>query len=106
METPDIDEAMVSLGSLVGLLSELPNAHFRDDTFGVQQRPTTLTVDMPTELHITTDANGRVVLGGAPPLYPVATTLMPVFHQFRLTIQFDDEQFQQVDGNQQSGVES
>ena len=106
METPGIDEAMVSLGSLVGLLSELPSATFRDDAFGVEQRPTTLTVEMPTELHISTDADGRVILGGAPPLYPVATTLMPVFHQLRLTIQFDDEQFLQTDGNQQSGVES
>ncbi|MEZ0609602.1 hypothetical protein ACAW74_13885 [Fibrella sp. WM1] len=92
METPVIDEALVPLGSLVDLLSDLPTDGFRDEAAGVHLRPTSLTVEMPLELQILTNADGRVVLGSAPPLYAVATTLLPVFHNLRLTIAFDDPQ--------------
>ena len=41
-------------------------------------------VTTPIELSIDVAADGTVALGGAPPLYHVATSMLPVFHSIRL----------------------
>ena len=94
------------LSGLIDLLGDLPAGGFRDEAFGVALYPTTLTVETPLELQILVGADGQVTLGSAPPLYPVATTLLPVFHTLRLTIDFDDPQTYLPDGNRESGLES
>lgn len=79
-----IDEAFVPVGELVPLLlPDLPD--LVDEVAGVRSTVTGLEVETPVELDVVVDASGRVVLGGAPPLYHVETSWLPVLHQVRFT---------------------
>lgn len=79
-----IDEAYVPLNDLLPLLlPDLPD--LVDETAGVRSHVTGLEVETPVELDIVVDDTGHVTLGGAPPLYHVQTTWLPVFHQIRFT---------------------
>lgn len=50
-----------------------------------------LTVDMPIELKVTVNNDGKVNIKGSPPTQLVKTTVMPVFHQMRLRIVKDGD---------------
>lgn len=80
---PPIDEAFLPFDELLaGLLPQLPD--LVDEGAGVRSRVTGLEVETPVELDISVGADGAVRLGGAPPIYHVETSSLPVFHTVRL----------------------
>ena len=54
------------------------------DAWGQRLTMTGLDVASPVELDVSCGADGRLRIGTTPPLYPLMTTVAPVFH--RLTI--------------------
>lgn len=79
-----MDEAFLPLAELVpGLLPHLPL--LVDEDAGVRAWVDALEVETPVELGIDVGPDGRVTLGGAPPLYHVETSELPVLHRVRLT---------------------
>lgn len=79
-----MDEAFYSLQTIIRDLTPLP-AEFFDEDDGVHSYIDKLEIDMPVELAITVDDNGKVLIGTTPPLYYVDTTYRPSYHQIRLT---------------------
>lgn len=60
-------------------------ARLEDPETGVRFDIEELTISTPIELDIVVGPDGKVLLGCAPPLYDVDTTLSPVLHQLRFT---------------------
>lgn len=73
----------MALGELLpGLLPVLPD--LVDEQAGVRSRVTALEVETPVELWVDLTADGRVEIGGSPPIYHLETSLLPVFHAMRV----------------------
>ena len=80
-----MDEAFLPMHELVpGLIPQLPD--LVDDEAGVRTRVTGYDVTTPVELDIVVRADGTVALGGAPPLYHLATSTLPVLHSVRIVV--------------------
>ena len=58
---------------------------------GVAMYIETLKLDLPIELQTLRDNNNRFVLGTSPPTQWIETSVQPVLHQLRLTLEVDDE---------------
>ncbi len=80
-----IDEALVPLASLIEGLAAVGGQQ-RDEQLGVSMSIESMKLDLPVELDILTDDNGQVIIGGAPPTQYTETTIMPVFHQLKMTV--------------------
>lgn len=74
------------------LVEELTNYEKQqvDPNTGFAMTIAQLMVDMPIELKVTVNHDGKVNLKGSPPTQLVKTTIMPVFHQMRLTVVRED----------------
>jgi hypothetical protein len=84
-----MDEAFLALHELVpALIPNLPD--IIDTDAGVRTRLTGYDVTTPVELTVTVRADGSVRLGGAPPLYHLATSTLPVFHGLRIVAERDE----------------
>lgn len=78
-----VDEAFLPLHELVPeLIPQLPD--LVDEDAGVRTRITGYDVTTPVELDIVVRPDGTVDLGGAPPLYHLATSTLPVLHSVRI----------------------
>jgi hypothetical protein len=75
------------------LVEELTNYQKQqvDEKTGLVMTIEELTVDMPIELKVIVDNDGKVDLMGSPPTQLVKTTVMPVFHQMRIRIVRDGD---------------
>jgi hypothetical protein len=87
-----VDEAFLPFAELVpGLLPDLPDIHAAvDDETGVRMRITGYDVTSPVELDVAVRPDGSVEIGGAPPLYHLATSTLPVLHGLRLVAVRED----------------
>jgi hypothetical protein len=81
-----IDEAMISFEEMVNELTE-PVGEIIDEENGVLMGISKISIDMPIQLDVVVDENGKVHLGTTPPLYHVETSFMPIFHQLRFTFE-------------------
>lgn len=54
------------------------------DTWGQRVTMTAIEITSPVELEVARGPDGRLRIGTTPPLYPLMTTVGPVFH--RLTV--------------------
>lgn len=85
-----MDESFVPLGELLPeLLPFIPD--LVDEQAGVRTSVSGYDVSTPVELDISVGPDGAVRLGGAPPLYHVATSFLPVLHSVRLLATQDEE---------------
>lgn len=85
-----LDEAFLPFAELVpALIPRLPD--LMDEDAGVRSRVVGYEVSTPVELDIVVAADGRVVIGSTPPIYHVATSDLPVFHQVRLVATREEE---------------
>ena len=85
-----LDEAFLPLSELVpALLPRLPD--LVDHESGVRSRIVGYEVSTPVELDIVVDAQGGVVIGSTPPIYHLATSDLPIFHQVRLVATRDGD---------------
>jgi hypothetical protein len=54
-----------------------------DEASGARTYITRYDIESPVELEVSRDDDGRLTLGSTPPLYPLMTTVTPVFHRLR-----------------------
>lgn len=85
MDYEIIDEAMLPFNEFAGSLSVLDGI-ITDDLNLVSMHIENLQISMPLQLDISADENGEITLGASPPLYYVSTTVMPVFHNIKITV--------------------
>jgi len=77
---------------IIGLVEPAMQNAASADIAGERQQLTVsrLSVDLPFELDLVTQADNSVTLNAAPPTQRTETSVMPVFHQVRVTISCDD----------------
>ena len=51
-----------------------------------------LALDMPLELQTVRDEGNRLTIGTSPPTQWIETSVQPVLHRLRLTLELDDDQ--------------
>lgn len=51
-----------------------------------------LSLDMPLELQTMRDEDNRLTLGSSPPTQWIETSVQPILHRLRLTLELDDDQ--------------
>lgn len=77
-----MDEAFRSLATILESLVAFRDG-FVDEEAGVRMFATGYEIECPVELDVSRDADGRLAIGTTPPLYPVMTTVSPVYHRLR-----------------------
>ncbi|MEM6697334.1 MAG: hypothetical protein AAF806_07710 [Bacteroidota bacterium] len=89
MENP-IDEAMLSFAELIEQLSDIDGqvAGIEGDE-AITMEIEKVKMELPFQLDIAVDENGKVTLGGTPPLYYLETSFTPIFHQISLNLEQD-----------------
>lgn len=85
MNYDKIDEAMLPFNEFAGSLS-LFNGRITDDLNMASMHIENIQLSLPIQLDISVDENGDVTLGASPPLYYISTTVLPVFHNIKLTV--------------------
>lgn len=90
-ETKVIDEAMLEMSGFIDEMTDLDvYLVAEEEDFAMYAEKVTL--DLPVQLDIGVLDDGQVVIGSSPPLYYVETTIMPVFHQLKVTIEKENTQ--------------
>jgi len=85
-----MDEAFRSLSAtLLDFTGHSPA--FGDEVSGQKLTMTGIEIASPVELQVTRSEDGRLVIGTTPPLYPLMTTLAPVFHGMRVRASTQEE---------------
>ncbi|MBX7225024.1 MAG: hypothetical protein K1X55_03280 [Chitinophagales bacterium] len=81
----DIDEAFVSLHEKIAAFCE-EMIVIQDMPHAIQMRVERLEIDTPIEIDIIEDEYGTLQIGAVPPLYKVATSIEPIYHQIKFRI--------------------
>jgi len=63
-----------------------------DEGAGVRSYITGYEIESPVELDVSRDAEGRLRIGSTPPLYPLMTTITPVYHRLRFVSRLAEEE--------------
>lgn len=86
MVRTEIDEAFVAFHEhLLGIM--VTEGQVEDPMGTMSLKIESVTLDMPVQFDVI-DSEGTVMqLGSAPPLYYIHTSIMPVFHQVRITLE-------------------
>lgn len=89
--TPDdeswVDDALAPFSAYIASLLAIPDPSV-DESTGQSLYVESLRLSMPFEMDTFSDGT-RVLLAGGPPTQYTETTIMPVFHQLRVTIEAD-----------------
>ena len=75
-------------------LEELENGY-------LDELPEDVEMSIPIQLDLHVNDDGRVTIGGSPPLFYVDTTVMPVFHQLKVTINVNENSENDARSSQQ-----
>ncbi len=81
-----LDEAFIPMFMHIREMTDIQDATFMDEETGFKLELEEVCSDMPIELDVKVDENGKVSLGSVPPLYAINTSLQPVYHQMRITV--------------------
>lgn len=83
-----IDEAFLSFPELIENLSDVDGV-FEEvmDDEKIKMEIESIKMELPIQLDVVVDENGKVLLGSVPPLYDIQTSFDPVFHQIGLTLE-------------------
>jgi hypothetical protein len=84
--TKKLDEAFLSLAEFMEEAADI-EGRLGDRTLGSVMTIETVEMNMPVELDLQVDEAGAVAIGAVPPLYYVATSVMPVFHQITVNLE-------------------
>lgn len=79
------DDALLPFAQFVSGLSNVGES-LRDERMGIAMTVENIAIDLPVELEIIVDENGKVALAGAPPTQQTETTILPVLHQLRINL--------------------
>lgn len=97
IERPPIDDEDRFPG-LAELLEDLltPQLELAEDPLQPEQQfglfVERLALDMPLELQTVRDEGNRLTIGTSPPTQWIETSVQPVLHRLRLTLELDDDQ--------------
>ena len=83
------DSLKLTVGDLVVWLCE--TARVDDAEMAGQTSVRALQLDLPVELEVAHDADGRLTVLASPPAQRVATTFLPVFHRMAVRIEREEE---------------
>lgn len=86
-ETPAqlLDETMLEWSEFISQMTEV-DGYLADVEMGTSMQLEKVEMSMPVQLELHVGEDGRVIIGGSPPLYYVDTTVLPVFHQLSIKI--------------------
>jgi hypothetical protein len=77
-----MDDAFRSLSTVLESLVAFRGG-FVDEDAGVRTYATGYEIETSVELDVTRDSDGKLRIGTTPPLYPLMTTVSPVYHRLR-----------------------
>jgi hypothetical protein len=83
-----MDDAFKPLSQIVEGLVPLTSGFF-DEEAGVHTYVTSYEVETPIELDVSQGQANELRIGSTPPLYPLMTTVSPVFHRLKFTLTLD-----------------
>lgn len=86
----DSDDALIPISEMIGNMTQFIGQS-GDPEIGQVYTVEQLNFDLPIELQIEIDEEGRLTLKAAPPTQKIETTVMPVFHQIKLSVVRDNE---------------
>lgn len=92
-----IDEAMLGMGEFFSQMADV-EGYLLDAEMLAAMQMEKVKMSMPMQLQVHVKEDGSVVLGGSPPLYYAATTILPVFHQLTINIKAEAKANQEDDG--------
>jgi hypothetical protein len=81
-----VDEALAPFGVFVDTMSVATTALEPGSQFIASMWIERLEIELPFEMDILVEPDGRVRLAGGPPTQYTETTIMAVFHKFRLSV--------------------
>jgi hypothetical protein len=85
-----IDEKYLNLEAFIHAVSpdigQIEDSVYKSTAMSVEE----IHIDMPVELDLNSSEEKGIAMGVAPPLYYAATSLLPVFHNIKLTITVDN----------------
>lgn len=67
------------------------NKHLEEPILGQVMTVEQVKLNMPVEINIAVDDQGKVTLNGSPPTQRTETTILPVFHQLKLRVVRDED---------------
>lgn len=67
------------------------NKNLEDPLSGQVMTVEQVKLNMPVEINIAVDDQGKVTLNGSPPTQRTETTILPVFHQLKLRVVRDED---------------
>ncbi len=84
-ENPDqvIDEAFAVIAANIIAYVDVAGV-IEDEDAGIRMSIEELSIETPIELDVRVTADGAVIIGCAPPIYPVERTIEPVLHTLRI----------------------
>lgn len=80
-----LDQRLLPIADMMVMLGEV-DGMVQDEAWGMGMSIESVEIDLPIELDIMTDDQGKLVLGSAPPTQTVETSFMPVFHRVKVGI--------------------
>ena len=81
-----LDPAFIPMFRHIIGLVDIQETSFTDEQAGFRLELDELTTEMPVEMDIKVDENGKVCLGSTPPVYYANTSVQPVYHNMRITV--------------------
>lgn len=84
-----IDEAMMEMGEFISQMSEV-EGYLLDEKWQTATRLENVEMEIPIQLDLHVNDDGLLTIGSSPPLFYVNTTVMPVFHQLKVTISVNE----------------
>ncbi len=91
MKNFKLDEMKLPFSEYLQKITVLKAGSFIDtDQFGFSINIESVHIETPFEMEIEVDENGQVTMGVSPPIYYVATSIEPVFHAMKLTMEITE----------------
>jgi hypothetical protein len=81
----NLDEAFVPFHEQLVAHADVVS-DIEDIELGIKQSITGIGIETPVEMQVFYDEYGNLAIGTTPPVYHMATTIMPVFHQIKFNV--------------------
>ncbi len=86
-----MDEAFRPFSAIIENLLAF-RGEYLDEPAGARSYITGYEIESPVELDVSHDSDGRLRIGSVPPLYPLMTTVTPVYHRLRFVSRLAEEE--------------
>jgi hypothetical protein len=86
-----IDEAFLPMFTHLVETTAVQETIYSDEEAGFKLEMEEMSFEMPIEMDVYVDGDGKVHIGSVPPLYYANTSLQPIYHQLRVTVAEEKE---------------